>query len=223
MPPRERPVDRGTARGRKIIAERGLELRAARVDRGLTLADVAKATRMSTSKLSRIERGLAGSLTLMDLARLHAVVGLEVSVRAFPGGTPIRDLAQAALLRRLRDRLHGSIRWSIEVPLPLPGDQRAWDAVLTRLGQSGTAEWRFGVEAETAPHDVQALARRLSLKARDGALDGVILVLPATRGTRRFLREAGALLSADFPVAGVRALEALAAGTAPPGNAIVVI
>jgi transcriptional regulator with XRE-family HTH domain len=223
MPTRERPVDRGTARGRRIISESGIELRAARIDRGLTLADAAKATRMSVSKVSRIERGLAGSLTVMDLARLYAVVGLEISVRAFPGGPPVRDIAQTTLLGRFRDRLHRSISWSIEVPLPLSGDRRAWDAVVTGGGPLASATWRFGIEAETAPHDVQALARRLSLKARDGAVDGVILVLPATRRTRDFLRHAGSVLSADFPVPGARALEALVTGMAPPGNAIVVI
>jgi transcriptional regulator with XRE-family HTH domain len=223
MPTRERPVDRGTFRGRRIMAERGLELRTARIDRGLTLAEVARATAMSASKVSRIERGMASQLTVIDMARLHAVVGLELSVRAYPGGRPIRDVAQTVLLAHFRDHLHRSIRWSIEVPLPIPGDQRAWDAVIAGGGPNARTTWRFGVEAETAPHDVQALARRLSLKARDGAVHGVILLLPTTRRTRDFLREAGALLSADFPVAGPHALESLAAGTAPTGNAIVVI
>ena len=218
-----RPVDTGTDRGRRIVADRGRELRATRIDRGLTLAEVARATRMSASKLSRIERGLAPRVTVMDLARLHAAVGLELSVRAFPGGTPIRDVAQLTLLGRFRHRLHGSIGWSVEVPLPVPGDRRAWDALVSGAREAGSVPWRFGVEAETAPRDVQALARRLSLKARDGRVDGVILVLPRTRRTRVFLREAAPLLAADFPVPGSRALELLAAGVAPGGNSIVVI
>lgn len=223
MTTRERPVDRGTERGRRIVAERGRELRVARLDRGLTMADVAGATRMSVSKVSRIERGIASQVTVMDLARLHAVVGLELSVRAFPGGAPIRDLAHTTLLGRFRARLHGSIHWSIEVPLPTLGDQRAWDAVVSGRRTTGAVSWRIGIEAETAPRDVQALARRLSLKARDGEVDSLILVLPRTRRTREFLREAGPLLSDDFPVPGLRALELLAAGVAPDGSAIVVI
>ena len=88
MPTRERPVDRGTERGRRIVGDLALELRAARVDRGLTLATVGAATRMSISKVSRIERGLAPRVTVIDLARLHAVVGLEMWARSFPGGSP---------------------------------------------------------------------------------------------------------------------------------------
>jgi len=132
---------------------------------------------------------------------LCAVVGLELSVRCFPGGQPIRDVAQAALLARFRGRLHNSVRWAAEVPLPRPGDQRAWDALVTGSG------WRFGVEAETAPRDGQALARRLELKRRDGQVDGVILVLPNTRRTRTFLREFVSTAAESFPVSGERALE----------------
>ena len=85
---------------------------------------------MSASKLSRIERSLVPSVTVMDLARLHAVVGLDLSVRAYPGGQPVRDHAQLKLLRRFRSGLHASIGWSVEVPVTGPSDQRAWDAVL---------------------------------------------------------------------------------------------
>jgi hypothetical protein len=101
--------------------------------------------------------------------------------------------------------------------LPIAGDQRAWDATV-----SGPT-WRFGVEAETAPRNVQALARRLALKLRDGRARGVILLLPRTRRTNVFLREAGGLLAAEFPTDGRRALELLAAGVSPDGSAIVVI
>lgn len=214
---RERPIDRGTARGRRSDIDIGREARSARLDRGLTLEEVGRATTLSASAVSRVERGLAPAVSLLQLSRLCAVVGLDLSVRAYPGGQPIRDAAQLALLTRFRARLHSSIRWGTEVPLPRPGDQRAWDGLASGPG------WRFGIEAESAPRDVQALARRLELKRRDGEVDGVILVLPNTRRTRIFLQEAGVLLAGSHPVDGARALELLGAGVSPGGSAIVVI
>ena len=154
---------------------------------------------------------------LLSLARLCAIVGLDLSVRAYPGGPPIRDARHAALLTRFRSTLHPSLRWGTEVPLPNPGDQRAWDAMIRGDG------WRYGTEAELNPIDGQALIRRLTLKQRDGAVDGVILLLPETRQARLFRREFADLLAADFPVSARVALARLAAGADPCGSAVVII
>ena len=121
-------------------------------------------------------------------------------------------------MSRFRERVHPTLGWSIEVPFPLPGDQRAWDAIIT-----GLSGWRFGIEVETAPQDVQALARRLALKARDGRVNGVLLVLPRSKQARAFLSEARHVLGPDFPGSGPDALQALEAGARPRGNAVVVI
>jgi hypothetical protein len=77
------------------------------------------------------------------------------------------------------------------------------------------------VEAETAPLDAQALARRIALKARDGGVDGVILVLPGTRRAREFVRDASESLVPSFPGSGRHTLDLLAAGKRPPESAIV--
>jgi len=103
------------------------------------------------------------------------------------------------------------------VPLPRPGDQRAWDGFVR------AEHWQYGAEAETHPTDGQALARRLELKVRDGAVNGVILILPPTRHTRLFLAAAGDLLAPVFPVPGRRALELLRAGVDPGGNSVVIV
>lgn len=145
------------------------------------------------------------------------MVGLDLSVRTFPGGNPVRDPAHAALLRAFRTQLHPTLAWGTEVPLPRIGDQRAWDGFIRGRG------WRYGVEAETHPTDAQALGRRLQLKHRDGDVDGIILVLPATRYVRGFLAMAGDLLAPAFPVPGRRALELLSVGVDPGGSAIVVL
>lgn len=215
MPTRERPVDRGTERGRRILADLGRELRTARRDRGLSQKTVGASVGLSGVTIGRIERGLAQTASVLQIARLLETVGLELSARAYPGGPPIRDAAQIALLDRFRTRIHRSLRWLTEVPLPIEGDQRAWDGLIVGDG------WRAGVEAETAPRDAQALVRRLALKSRDGGVDVVILVLPRTRTAREFTRDASGTLSPAFPGSGARTLRLLRTGSSPPASAIV--
>lgn len=213
----ERAVDRGTTRGREHLAQAGREARNARLDRGLSLAEAGRAIGRSAAWISRAERGLSSTVTIIELARLCAVVGLDLSLRTYPGGAPIRDAAQLALLANFRARLHPSLGWAAEVPLPGIGDQRAWDGLVRGDG------WRYGVEAETRPRDVQAIVRRIQLKVRDGAVDGIVLVLPDTRHVRAFLQEFTTIAGSSFPVAGRRALELLGAGIDPGGSAVVVL
>lgn len=192
------------------------ELHAARVDRGLSLRVVGAACGISASEASRIERGIV-SASIIRLAQLAAVVGLDLSVRLYPGGSPVRDSAQLAILARFRAHLHQTWQWATEVPLPTRGDQRAWDALIAL----GTC--RYGVEVETAPTDGQALVRRLQLKQRDGSVDGVLLVLPRTARVREFVATAAPSIESFFPIAGGRALELLGAGVDPGGNALILM
>ncbi len=193
------------------------ELRTARRDRGLSQDSLAAALRVDRSWISRVERGEVSDLGVISASEMLAAVGLELSVRAYPSGGPLRDAAHLALLDRLRVRLHRSLDWATEVPLPLVGDLRAWDALI-RGGN-----WRCGVEAETRPTDLQALERRLTLKFRDGAVDAMVLLLLDSRNNRRLVREHADALHQHFPVPGSRALELLAAGVSPGGNAIVLL
>ncbi len=217
MASHEKPADRGARRARAIRIELGRAAHDARVDRGLALADVGSAVGLSAAWVSRTERGLSPSVSIVAIAQLLEVVGLEFSGRAFPGSGPIRDAAHIRLLDAFRARLHRSVRWATEVPLPTLGDQRGWDGMISM------PTWRYGVEAETAPRDAQALDRRIQLKARDSSVDGVILLLPDTRAARLFLDGAGGHLRASFPVPGRRALELLGAGVDPGGSSIVMV
>jgi len=207
----------GADRARRIAVELTSELRRARIDRGLSQADVGRAVGLSGQQVSRIERGLAPDVSITGLCRLLAVVGLEVSARAYPTGEPIRDRAHVALLGRFRQQLHRSLRWRTEVPLPIPGDLRAWD------GHVSGAGWRIGVEAETRPTDFQALERRLALKLRNGGVDAVILVLANTRHNRALVLAYRDELAERFPVPGRRAMELLRAGIHPGGDAVVLL
>jgi transcriptional regulator with XRE-family HTH domain len=217
MATRERAHDRGTERGRDLNRAIGREIRLARHRLSLSLERVAGGAGISASELSRIERGLAPWVSVVVLARLCALVGLDLSVKAYPGARPMRDARHARMLARLKSALHPSLHWATEVPLPHVGDQRAWDA-LVRGGQ-----WRYGVEAELNPIDGQALIRRTTLKRRDGDVDGVLLVVPDTRQGRTFRREYADLLSSELPIPGTLALRRLAAGDDPGGSALVTV
>jgi transcriptional regulator with XRE-family HTH domain len=214
---RQKAADRGKAKGLKAIRSIGEEIRQARQSRGLSMKAIGAEAGITAAEVSRIERAEVQGVSLVMLARLCAVVGLDLGARAYPGGVPVRDARHARLLEKLHQLLNESLKWSLEVPLPNPGDQRAWDAVI------GGGSWRYGVEAELNPTDGQALVRRLHLKQRDGAVDGVILLLTDTRQTRAFRRELAAELAQEFPVTSRVALERLANGLGPGGNALVIL
>lgn len=214
---KERPIDRGTRLGRRAIAATGAELRIARTGAGLTLEEVGRAVRLSHSQVSRIERAVHPSVSLIQLARIASVVGLDLSLRTYPNGSPLRDSAHLALLQRFRHRLAAALSVRTEVPLPIPGDLRAWDLVILGAGEP------IGVEAETRLADIQALERRIALKARDGQVSRVLLVASASRGNRLAVRESLALLQTSFPVPGRVALAALADGRDPGGSSFVLI
>lgn len=221
MAGRQRQAELGAARGRTIVADITSNARAARMAHGVSQEDVARALRISRSRYSRIERGLVPGLSIEMASRMLAVLGLELSARAYPAGEPIRDAAHAALLGRLRQRLHRGLEWQTEVPLPVAGDRRAWDAVISE--RHGAEAWRVGVEAETRPRDLQALERRLAIKARDGGMDTVMLLLANTRHNRELVRGREADWRERFPVGSRRALELLGAGVRLSGDALVLL
>jgi len=154
---------------------------------------------------------------VVTLTRMAAATGLELSMKLYPAGPPLRDAAHATLLSRLRQRLHSSLRFRTEIPLPIHGDKRAWDAAIDGH------DWWIPVEAETKPRDLQALDRRIALKRRDSDIDAVILLLADSRHNRAFAGHLEAGFAARYPVPGRRALELLGAGLNPGGSAIILL
>jgi len=130
MATRERLRDVSTARAQQLRILAGNEIRTARLNHDLSQHSISAATGIRQAKVSLIERGLAVTVRLGDLVSLCAAVGLDLSVRAFPAGLPIRDAARVALLGKLRAILPSHLSWRTEVPLPLRGDWRAWDAII---------------------------------------------------------------------------------------------
>ena len=144
---------------------------------------------------------------------IGSVVGLEVAVRVYPHGDPLRDAGHARLLGRLRGELHPRLTWRTEVPLPIAGDARAWDAV---IGGDG---WQLPVEAETVLTDSQAIERKLALKLRDGGFDHVVLLLADTRRNRTALWG----VQRTMPLETRAVLAALRDGRDPSASGLVIL
>ena len=217
MGTRERPLDRAQRRTVEQLAAAGREIRLARVSAGLSQRDVGSAAGVSRTTVWRLERGIGVEVTLSALSRVSAAVGLEASLRLFPVGDPVRDAAHVALLGRLRARIHPQFRWRTEVPLPIAGDLRAWDATIAGMG------FVIGAEAETRIRDLQGVARRVNLKRKDGELDHVILLVADTRANRVALRIGAADLREAFPISQRDCLRALGEGRDPTGSSIIVL
>jgi transcriptional regulator with XRE-family HTH domain len=198
----------------------GLEHRDVRVAAGLSLRTAAAASGSSRSQLCRFERGELDRVSIQDLGAWFSVLGQDLSLKTYPAGDPIRDRAQLALLERLRVRLHPGLRWRTEVPLPIEGGLRAWDA---EIRPPPPARWRVRIEAETRISDGQALERKLALKLRDDPGGHLVLLVSDTRGNRRALSALDAGLTALLPFDTRVILAALAHGDEPNGNGIVVI
>jgi hypothetical protein len=152
-----------------------------------------------------------------DLATLASVVGLDMVVRFYPGSTPLRDLGHVRLLARLQALIGSPATWNTEVPISIPGDQRAVDATL-RMGAR-----LVGFELETRLVDAQATSRRAMLKARDARLAALILVVADTRWNRLALAASAPTLGASFPLERREILAALRAGAVPSGNGILIV
>jgi transcriptional regulator with XRE-family HTH domain len=217
MATRDRPIDRANRTVTVLVSATARDLREARLAAGLSQRAVAAAAGVSHPTVSRVERGASPEVSLLVIARMSAAVGLKPTLRLFPDGDPVRDVAHVRLLERLHERIHPQLRWRTEVPLPIAGDLRAWDATIAGLG------FVMGVEAETRVRDAQAVGRRINLKQRDGELDHVILLVAATQPNRRALAAASGALAAPFPISQRDCLRALREGRDPGGSSIIVL
>jgi transcriptional regulator with XRE-family HTH domain len=186
---------------------------------GLSQRTVAEAAQISRAAYGRIERAEAASLPISVAFRVSAVLGLDLSVRLYPGPEPIRDAGQASRLGRLVASVGLPLRYRTDVPLPSPPlgppEQRAWDLEIRGHGERTT------IELETRITDVQeATLRRHGAKRRDDPADHFLLVLADSRHNRALLRDRGPLL-ADLPRLRTATVPgALRAGRHPPTGLI---
>lgn len=219
MTSRESQAQQLQRRARDRVAAAVAEIRRARIAAGISQTVLGQAVDVSRARISRIELGIERQVSAELLVRMASVVGLDLVVRAYPGRDPDLDASQRRVLQRFANRLGQSWRWRNEVPLPIVGDQRAWDAV----GVHAVTGRAVHVEAETRLGDVQALLRRLALKRRDGRLDRLVLLVADTRHNRDVMRAASAGFAGAFPAGSRRALGSLAMGVDPGADVVLLI
>jgi transcriptional regulator with XRE-family HTH domain len=212
----ERRIDRGTRIAMVLHHRLGVELRSARRSAGLSQRRLAREMGVDHAMITRMEAG-AASTSLMTYARAFAVLGGRLSVKVYPESDPVRDEAHLRLLQRLRGILHAAIRMRTEVPLGLPDDLRAWDAELAVALES------VKLEAETVLDDLQELERRIALKALDGNVDVVLLLVADTARNRRILRAHREALRQRFPLDTRAALACLRRGQLPPAGTVIIL
>lgn len=212
MPSAERVFDRSTRQGQRQLRLTGDEFRERRLFLGLSQAFVAGAARMSRPRYVWIEAGRISSLTILEFNRIAGVLGLDTSVRLYPGGSGLRDKGQIGRIRRLLEHVRSPLSFRTEVPLPPSAggiEQRAWDVVLF-----ATAE-RTAVEVEMRLRDLQALDRRISLKRRDDPSEHFLLAIADTRNNRQILGDIGWSIAGLARLRTVDVLKALEAGRHP--------
>ena len=177
---------------------------------------MAEALGWSQTTYRRFESGAVVS-SIVDVACAAAVLGLELGAALYPAGDPIRDRGHQALIKRFRDVLAASIRVVADVPLPLPGDRRAWDLLL----HVGTQ--LIGIEVETRIRDIQQLVRHVHVRERDGHANHVVLVLGDSSHNRALLSELMQALGASFQTPPAQILRALRAGESLPGSGVILL
>jgi transcriptional regulator with XRE-family HTH domain len=213
MPTRETALQRAARRTMMLLRRVGEELRIARVGHGMSTRHVARLVGISHTQVLRIERGLAPHVDVELFSRLAAVLGSQLSMSIHPMTAPVRDASHVALIREFQGRLHRSIQWRTEVPMPIPGDLRSADMTIQGEAFDGI------VEAETRLDDVQAVERRLRTKQRDLVATRAILLVLDTRHNRAVINDVPELRR-QFPVGTRACLAALARGEDPEGTAL---
>lgn len=179
---------------------------------------VAEATGISRSLVGRIERDELGSVDLEVLGALASVLGLRVRIGTYPEGQPIGDGVQLRLLKALSGQLHPALRWRTEVPLPIAGDLRAWDAVV-----SADEDWA-GVEGISRLGAVDLTIRRALQKQRDDPrIRMVMLVINDTIRNRDAIAVAGDVMRDAFPLETGVVMRELRHGRIPRLNGVVLL
>lgn len=217
MPIRRDGLEEAARRAHAHVETLIRDLRDARLRAGLSQRSVAGALGVS--------RALVGAWECrtvvpgpVQLYRWGAVVGLDVSMRAFPGGSPLRDAGQLRLLDRFRRLVGDAWNWRTEVPVSAdPRDRRAFDVVLSRGAR------RVAAEAIGRVVDAQGQVRPIELKAATSGVDRVVLILSDSRQSRAAVAAGRPTLEPAFPCPARVALTALRAGELPPGNAVIFV
>jgi transcriptional regulator with XRE-family HTH domain len=217
MATRTRALDEARRVWHRSALEIGDQLRAGRHQLGVTQTQIGAAIGVSPSEISRRELGRSRRLTGQKLALHAAAVGLKLSIKLYPVGGGIRDAGQARYISEFVARVGRLWKVRLEAPIPLAGDLRAVDVLLS------SDRARIAVEVITRLADLQAQVRAAQLKARDIGATRLILVIAGTHANRRALGSARPTLIDSFDLDTRRLILELAAGRDPGRDGVVIL
>lgn len=217
MPSRLNPLHEASRLATWLLNEMGRELRIGRITSGMTQAQVGAKIGCSASTVCRVEHGSVRTLSVPKLMRHAGAVGLKLYANLYPAGRRPLDAPQLGVLAAFNSRLHAIWKRQVEVTVPLPGDLRAVDEVISRPGCT------CAVEIVTRFADVQGQTRGFHAKQRDIGADRLIVVVKGSHANRRMLHESGPALKDAFPIGTRQAMAALSAGEDPGGDCLVIL
>lgn len=219
--PRSRAARAGHRRARRLRHRIASEVRRAREDAGLSQRAVARAAELSNSTVAALERGRYDPTTEV-LARVGAALGMDLSVRLYPGSGPlIRDRHQAAMIEALLALIHPRWRPTLEVWVTRPvsgvidlvldaGDPT--QPLVATEAQSELRRLEQQVRWAHAKSEALALARERPTSS--------LLLLRNTRQTRAVVAEHARTLRAAYPSRAIDGYATLTTARSWPGATI---
>jgi transcriptional regulator with XRE-family HTH domain len=219
QPPRTKIERLAARRAQRIRIGLGEDIRQAREDAGISLSSLARAAGVSKSHVHAIETGLCEP-KLETAARVGGALGLDLSVRFYPGTGPlVRDHLQAAMVEALLNVLHERWRRSLEVAVYQPV-RGVIDLMLETEGEPLVA-----CEAQSELRRLEQQLRWSRTKAdalaeARGRPVSSLLLLRSTRRNRAVVSEFAATVRAAFPASTSSALGSLSGASAWPGGAV---
>lgn len=189
----------------------GLGIRALRMRRHLTQEQLASAARVSSSAISRIERGQSDAVTVRTLERVAAVLGARIETRLLWQGEGLDRLLDARHAT-LVDYVLGLLRaagWDVasEVSFSIYGERGSIDIFAFHRATGSL----LVVEVKSVVPDLQALLAGLDRKGRlarqiaqERGWIGVtsvtrLLILPNDRTARQRVHQHAATFQSALP------------------------
>jgi transcriptional regulator with XRE-family HTH domain len=206
----------------------GEDLRRLRLDAGVSLAELARASGVDDTYLGRIEEG-AVRPSIDAYAKVAVTLGADLATRLYPNTGPlIRDRHQARIGEALVQILHPRWRPYLEVAVRHPA--RGWIDVVLHAERERTL---VAVEIQSELQRLEQLIRWNALKAEsvpswEGYTHlGVVvtqsrlLLVRSTRATRQVGREFARQLASAYPAHPADAIAALTGNAPWPESALV--
>lgn len=219
--PRTAPQRTAARRVRMMRGQLANDVRRYREDAGLSLSALADVAGISKSHLHAIEAG-SKEARFEPLARVAAALGLDLSVRLYPGTGPlIRDHLQAAMAEALLGIIHERWRPSLEVWVRRPV-RGVIDLV---LDAQDSAEPRIATEAHSELRRLEQQVRWSGAKANALAeasqrRTSRLLLLRNSRHVRAVVAAHAEVIRAAYPARAADAFASLTGERAWPGDAI---